>query len=94
MSAGFIYILECADGTFYTGSTVNLKKRLEEHQEGLGAYYTCKRRPVELVYYEEFSRIDEAFAREHQVKKWSKDKKRALIASKNKELVELAKKRF
>jgi len=74
-----MYILECADGTFYTGSTKNLDFRLQQHQEGLGANYTRKRLPIKLVYFEEFLRIDEAFYREKQVQGWSKKKKIALI---------------
>ncbi len=76
---GYVYILKCADGSYYTGSTNDLWKRLLEHQIGLGANYTRKRLPVELVYYEEFDRIDEAFYREQQIKKWSRKKKEALI---------------
>jgi putative endonuclease len=76
---GYTYILQCADGTYYTGSTKNLDRRLSEHQSGEGANYTRKRLPVELVYYEEHDRIDEAFRREHKLKKWSQKKKQALI---------------
>lgn len=57
----YMYILECADGSYYTGSTKDLEKRLEQHQQGEGANHTRKRLPVKLVYYETFSRIDEAF---------------------------------
>jgi putative endonuclease len=74
-----MYILECADGTYYTGSTVNLEKRVWEHQNLSGARYTQKKHPVRLVYFEEYSRIDEAFYREKQVQKWSHGKKKALI---------------
>jgi len=56
-----MYILECSDGTYYTGSTTNLEFRLQQHQNGKGANHTKKRSPVKLVYYEEFQRIDEAF---------------------------------
>jgi putative endonuclease len=76
---GFMYILKCADNTYYTGSTIDLQRRLEQHQRGEGANFTRKRRPVELVYFEEYSRIDEAFYREKQVQGWSKKKKEALI---------------
>ena len=76
---GWMYILKCADDTFYTGSTNNLGVRLIEHENGLGANYTRKRLPVELVYYEEFSRIDYAFDREKQVQGWGRKKKIALI---------------
>ena len=60
MSKGYIDILECVDGS-YTGSTKNLERRLWEHQNKLGANYTKKRLPGKLLYYEEYSRIDEAF---------------------------------
>jgi putative endonuclease len=74
-----MYILKCADDSYYTGSTINLEKRLDEHQNGLGANHTKKRLPVQLVYFEEFSRIDLAFYREKQVQGWTRKKKQALI---------------
>ncbi len=74
-----MYILECADGSYYTGSTNNLELRLAQHQAGEGANHTKKRLPVKLVYFEEFQRIDEAFYREKQVQGWSRKKKEALI---------------
>ncbi len=76
---GFMYILECADGTYYTGSTKNLELRFQQHQNGEGANHTKKRLPVKLVYFEEFDRIDHAFYREKQVQGWSRKKKKALI---------------
>lgn len=79
MSKGYMYILECADGSYYTGSTKDLEKRLWEHQNMLGANYTKRRLPVKLVYYEEYQRIDEAFYREKQVQGWNRKKKEALI---------------
>ena len=76
---GYMYILECADGSFYTGSTKELRTRLVQHKNGEGSQHTENRRPVKLVYYECFDRIDEAFAREKQVQGWSRAKKLALI---------------
>ncbi len=76
---GYMYLLKCADGSYYTGSTNNLELRLQQHQNGEGANHTKKHLPVELVYYEEFSKIDEAFYREKQVQGWSRKKKEALI---------------
>jgi putative endonuclease len=76
---GWMYILECADGSYYTGSTKHLKIRIQQHQSGNGANHTQKRLPVKLVYFEEFRRIDKAFEREIQVKGWSREKKEALI---------------
>ena len=87
---GFVYILECADGSYYTGSTKNLHRRLWQHQNSLGANYTKKRLPVTLVYYEEFPRIDTAFDREKQLQNWSHAKKKALIERNHQKLHELA----
>jgi len=61
---GYVYILKCGDGKYYTGSTINLEKRIAEHQVGKGANFTKSNMPVELVYYEEYERIDIAFDRE------------------------------
>jgi putative endonuclease len=85
-----MYILKCADNSYYTGSTTNLELRLKQHQSGKGANHTKKRLPVELVYYEEYSRIDEAFYREKQVQGWNRKKKEALINGENNLLPELA----
>lgn len=76
---GFMYILLCADGTFYTGSTRDLRIRLRQHDSGVGAEYTSRRLPVTLVYYEMFERVDDAFAREKQVQQWHRSKKRTLV---------------
>ena len=76
---GYMYILECSDGSFYTGSTTKLRIRLQQHKDQEGARHTAARGPVKLVYYETFDRIDEAFAREKQVQHWSRAKKVALI---------------
>jgi len=76
---GYMYILLCSNGLYYTGSTIDLDKRLAEHQNGEGANFTRKHLPVKLVYYEEFDRIDDAFYREKQVQGWSRKKKEALI---------------
>jgi len=90
----YMYILECGDGSYYTGSTINLEKRLKEHQGGAGANYTIKKQPVELVYFEEYNRIDDAFYREKQVQGWTHAKKKALIDNNKPLLPVLAKKVF
>ena len=82
--------MECADGSYYTGSTNNLEIRLLQHQNGEGANHTKKRLPVRLVYYEEFARIDEAFYREKQVQGWSRRKKDSLINELSDELKKAA----
>ncbi|MDD3859673.1 MAG: GIY-YIG nuclease family protein [Bacteroidales bacterium] len=88
---GWMYILECCDGSYYVGSTNNLERRLEQHNAGEGANHTKKRLPVKLIYFEEFERIDFAFYREKQVQKWRREKKEALINNKNNDLPELSK---
>ncbi|WP_205473185.1 GIY-YIG nuclease family protein [Nocardioides sp. SYSU D00038] len=77
----WVYILECADGSFYVGSTVNLDRRVQQHQEGTAAAYTRprRRRPVRLAWAGDFARVDEAFAFEKQVQNWSRAKRIALI---------------
>ncbi|MDP9026196.1 MAG: GIY-YIG nuclease family protein [Actinomycetota bacterium] len=75
----YTYILECSDRSFYVGSTWDLERRVAQHNAGEGAAYTTRRRPVRLVYVEEFARIDEAFAREKQVQGWGRAKRIALI---------------
>ena len=86
-----MYILLCDDGSYYTGSTRDLEQRLEEHFNGEGANYTRKHKPVKLVYFEEFERIDEAYYREKQVQGWSRKKKEALINGMEEKLPKLSK---
>ena len=74
----FMYILRCADSTFYVGSTWDLDARLQQHAAG-ASLYTSRRLPVTLVYCEEYARIDEAYAREKQVHGWGRRKRQALI---------------
>ena len=83
---GYMYILKCSDNSYYTGSTTNLELRLQQHQNGEGANHTKKHLPVELVYYEEYERIDEAFYREKQVQGWTRKKKEALMGNKHDKL--------
>ncbi len=90
---GYMYILHCADGSFYIGSTKDLAFRLEQHKNGEGAEYTKLHLPVKLIYYETFDRIDFAFNREKQVQRWSRAKKIALIKGDTAQLKELSKNR-
>ena len=87
---GYMYILKCANGSYYAGSTTDLERRLEQHKNGEGANFTKNHLPVELVYLEEFSRIEDAFYREKQIQGWSRKKKEALIAGDFEKLHELA----
>ena len=73
------YLLECSDGTYYVGSTVDLERRVAQHNVGEGAAYTRHRRPVRVVWAAEFDRVDQAFAFEKQVQGWSRRKRQALI---------------
>jgi putative endonuclease len=75
-----LYIVRCADGSYYVGTTVGtLDRRVAEHQAGAYDGYTALRRPVELVFHQHFERLDDAAAAERQVKGWRRDKKEALI---------------
>jgi len=76
----WVYILRCRDGSYYTGHTDDLEKRLAEHEQGLAADWTRRRRPVELVWCADAPTRYEALAFERRVKNWSKAKKEALIA--------------
>ena len=86
------YILQCKDGSFYVGSTIDLERRVAQHDAGLGAAYTRsgRRRPVRLVWSAQFQRIDEAFALEKKLRKWSRAKRLALIEGRYEDLPALA----
>jgi tRNA/rRNA methyltransferase len=80
MTKAWVYILNCSDGSYYTGHTTNLELRLAEHQDGEIDGWTRHRRPVQLVFAQEMPTKDEAFLAERQIKGWSRAKKEALIA--------------
>ena len=75
----WVYILKCADRSYYTGVTTDLDQRMIQHANGELAEYTSTRRPVELVWTNEFQDINEARSFETRVKRWSRTKKEALI---------------
>ena len=77
----YVYIVECADGTLYSGWTNDLQKRIAAHNAGGGAKYTRSRRPVKLRYYEMFEEKSEALRREYALKKLTRAEKIALIES-------------
>ena len=91
----FVYMLRCSDGSYYTGLTRKhwLEERVGEHQAGVFGGYTAARRPVRLVWAEQFDRITDAIAMERQVKGWSRAKKEALIRRDWDRLILLAKRR-
>ncbi len=75
----YVYILKCSDGSYYTGHTDDLEKRLAAHERGEIPGYTSRRRPVSLVFADVFPSRDETFRVERQIKGWSRRKKEALI---------------
>lgn len=75
-----VYILACADGSYYTGYTTNLARRVAEHEAGKGAKYTRGRTPVELVYTESFDSRSAAMSREYEIKQLSRAEKERLVA--------------
>lgn len=92
MKTFYVYILKCSDGSYYTGVTNNLERRLAEHKEGQNkSCYTYKRRPVELVFCEDFINPNHAIDFEKQIKGWSRKKKEALIGNDFEKLKDLAK---
>jgi putative endonuclease len=80
--SAFVYILRCSDGSYYVGSTrTTLDDRIAQHDAGTFDGYTAARRPVTLLFAQEFDRITDAIAAERQLKGWTREKKEALIRS-------------
>ncbi|MFP4662523.1 MAG: GIY-YIG nuclease family protein [Halanaerobiales bacterium] len=75
----YTYIVECADGTYYTGYTTDVERRVKEHNEGMGAKYTRGRLPVSLIYYEEYHSKSKAMKREYEIKTFSREAKEEII---------------
>lgn len=75
----YVYILECHDKSFYVGSTWDMERRLFEHNEGLGAAFTRRRRPVRLAWHGWYDSVSAAYAMEKQIQGWSRAKRQALI---------------
>jgi putative endonuclease len=90
MKTGFVYILECADGSYYTGVSSNPEGRLWEHQNGMVKGYTHSRRPVKLVWYSDEMDIMTAIENEKRIKGWRREKKEALIQNEWERLPELS----
>ncbi|GMQ26301.1 GIY-YIG nuclease family protein [Algoriphagus sp. oki45] len=83
MKKFFVYILKCADQSYYTGVTNSIERRISEHEMGIDpSCYTFKRRPILLVFIQEFQNAQEAISFEKQVKGWSRKKKEAIIQDK------------
>lgn len=76
----YVYVVECADGTYYTGYTTDVERRVAEHDAGEGAKYTRGRRPVDLVHTESYDTRSAAMSREHEIKSLPRGAKERLIA--------------
>jgi len=91
----WVYILRCNDGSYYTGQTEDLETRIAQHVSGaMPECYTFKRRPLELVFSQEFPSREEALASERQIKGWSRRKKEAMIRGDWTEVSRLSRSRF
>ena len=91
MKTGYVYILECSDGSYYTGITNDPERRLFEHQTGLVKGYTKKRRPLKMVLVSNEMYIFTAIENEKKIKGWRREKKEALIKGNYEKLPELSK---
>ena len=79
----YVYIVECADGSYYTGYTTDIQRRINEHNYSMkSAKYTRSRRPVKLIHEEEYDTLSAALKREHAIKKLKKKQKKSLVESK------------
>ena len=87
----YIYILQCSDGSLYTGSTTDIPRRLNEHNSGKGGNYTRIRRPGKLLFTESHQNRSEAQKREAQIKRWTKSKKLSLVSHNEVSLKQLSK---
>jgi len=75
----FVYIVECSDGTYYTGYTPNIEKRIKLHNAGRGAKYTRDRRPVKLIWHKEYKQFKNAFMEEKRIKRLTRKQKEKLV---------------
>ena len=94
MNTFFVYMLKCADGSYYVGLTNNLEQRFAEHNNQQGGYFTAARLPIQLVFSQDFASKDDALVVERQIKGWSRKKKEALIKNDWKMISTLGKKDF
>lgn len=91
MKRYYVYILKCADNSYYTGFTNDIERRLNEHNYGINKEsYTHNRRPLELVFCTEFNDVNQAISFEKQVKGWSRKKKEAIIKDEWEDLKKLS----
>jgi len=79
MKTYYVYIVQCPDNSYYTGVTNDVERRLIEHNNERDTKYTYRKRPVKLVWFENYNDINQAIEKEKQIKGWSRKKKEALI---------------
>ena len=77
----YFYLARCSDLSLYCGTCIDLQAREDKHNDGKGAKYTRSRRPIKIIYHEEYKTLTDARKRESQVKKWSKAEKEKLVKS-------------
>jgi len=94
MKPFYVYIVQCADNSYYTGHTDDIEKRIAEHNSQTYPCYTSTRLPIELVFLQDFQTRAEALECERQIKNWGRQKKKALIEQNWDKLTILGKKRF
>jgi len=82
----FLYIIECGDGSLYTGITTNVDRRLSEHKKGKGGHYTSSKKIIRVLYSEEHPDRSSALKRESEIKNWKRNKKLVLVLNKRKSL--------
>jgi len=78
-SEAWVYILQCSDGSYYTGSTTDIDARVFDHENGAYDGYTASRRPVKLIWSDDFPNMEQVFEVERQIKGWTRKKKEALM---------------
>lgn len=77
-----VYVLQCIDGSLYTGATNNLEKRFSEHRDGKGGRYTRSHKPIKIIYQQKFQTKSEALKKEAEIKSWTREKKTMLLKTK------------
>ena len=82
MKKGYVYILECKDGSYYTGATTDLERRIQQHKIGKGAKYTRTKGALRLLYFESYPNLKQAYQREKEIQKLNRTQKEDLLVSK------------
>ena len=83
-----VYMVECSDGSIYTGITTNVDRRMEQHSKGIGSKYVRARLPISLQWLSESMELSDALKMEHHIKTWNRDKKLQWIRERNNEIIQ------